>query len=416
METVAETAAAVQNVPALRFPKFEGEWEQKRFGDVTKRISDPVKVEEDKQYQQIGIRSHGKGLFHKEFVDGKSLGNKRVFWVKEDTFIVNIVFAWEQAIGKTTKAENGMIASHRFPMYLPIKNQSNLDYLVYFFLTKRGKFLLELASPGGAGRNKTLGQKEFENLKFLIPSLPEQQKIASFLTAADEKIQQLSKKKELLEKYKKGVMQQIFSQQIRFKDDNGNDFPEWEEKRLGEIASSISNGVSIDQNQAQVGYKVTRIETISSGEIDLSRVGYIDTQQDISKYKLAVGDLLFSNINSVTHIGKIAFVYADFDLYHGMNLLRISIDRNQHYPLFHYYQLTSKKLKQHFERVCNQAVSQASINQTDLKKTKLFVPALPEQVKIANFLTSIDKKINYTSKQLEQAQQFKKGLLQQMFV
>ena len=186
-------------------------------------------------YEQIGIRSHGKGLFYKEAVTGKSLGNKRVFWVKENAFVVNIVFAWEQAVAKTTVKEIDKIASHRFPMYLPIDNQSNVDYLLHFFLTKKGKLLLELASPGGAGRNKTLGQKEFENLKFLIPSNPEQKQIADFLTSIGDKITQMKYKKSLLEQYKKGVMQKIFSQEIRFKDENEEDFPEWEEKTLGSV-------------------------------------------------------------------------------------------------------------------------------------------------------------------------------------
>ena len=98
---------------------------------------------------------------------------------------MNIVFAWEQAVAKTTEKETGMIASHRFPMYSPVETQSDLDYLLQFFLTRKGKSLLELASPGGAGRNKTLGQKEFENLKFLVPNDAEQTKIASFITAID---------------------------------------------------------------------------------------------------------------------------------------------------------------------------------------------------------------------------------------
>ena len=150
----------MSNIPALRFPDFEDDWQLKKIGTLTERVSNPVDVQDKELYSQIGIRSHGKGIFYKEAVSGKSLGNKRVFWVKENTFIVNIVFDWEQAVAKTTEKEIGMIASHRFPMYSPVDTQSNLDYLLHFFLTRKGKSLLELASPGGAGRNKTLGQKE----------------------------------------------------------------------------------------------------------------------------------------------------------------------------------------------------------------------------------------------------------------
>ncbi|RLD63093.1 MAG: hypothetical protein DRJ01_04660 [Bacteroidetes bacterium] len=158
------------------------EWKTYILKEILQRYSNPVKVESDKLYSQIGIRSHGKGIFHKEPVSGKSLGNKRVFWIEENKLILNIVFAWERAITKTTVKEIGMIASHRFPMYEPVKDLLNLDFILYFFLTPRGKSFLELASPGGAGRNKTLGQTAFENLKISIPSLKEQNKISSFFT------------------------------------------------------------------------------------------------------------------------------------------------------------------------------------------------------------------------------------------
>ncbi len=153
--------------PEIRFPEFNNEWEVKKMGKLVSRISKPVDLEDTKEYQEIGIRSHGKGLFYKEHITGKEIGNKRVFWIEEDCFIVNIVFAWEQAVAKTTSKQLGLIASHRFPMYKPKENTAHLDYLLHFFLTPKGKHLLGLASPGGAGRNKTLGQKEFENLKFV---------------------------------------------------------------------------------------------------------------------------------------------------------------------------------------------------------------------------------------------------------
>ena len=185
--------------PKLRFQNFEDKWTEDIIKNLVSRYINPVKVDSNREYQQIGIRSHGKGLFHKDFVTGDSLGNKRVFWIIENALIINIVFAWEQAVAKTTDKEIGMIASHRFPMYLPLENKSNIDFLNYFFLTKKGKFLLENASPGGAGRNKTLGQKEFDNSKIIIPSILEQTKIANFLSSVDEKLNLLKDKKSLLE-------------------------------------------------------------------------------------------------------------------------------------------------------------------------------------------------------------------------
>lgn len=186
------------------------EWKEIEVKKILKRYSDPVSVDSERLYSQIGIRSHGKGIFYKEPVKGKILGNKRVFWIKEDLLILNIVFAWERAVAKTSKNEIGLIASHRFPMYKPVEGTLDLDYILYFLLTPVGKYYLELASPGGAGRNKTLGQTEFENLKFKIPSIKEQIKISTFLKKIDEKLVLVTQQIEQTEKFKKGLMQKMF--------------------------------------------------------------------------------------------------------------------------------------------------------------------------------------------------------------
>ncbi len=199
-------------VPELRFPEFrkDGDWQEKKLSDLMVRVSNQVDVDPLKTYQEIGIRSHGKGIFHKAPVIGEKLGNKRVFWVEENVFIVNIVFAWELAVASTSSKERGFIASHRFPMYSPIKNKSNAIYMKYFFLTHRGKELLWIASPGGAGRNKTLGQKDFENLDFLVPSVKEQNKIANYLLSVDKLILDQVQKIEKLDTHRKGLMQKLF--------------------------------------------------------------------------------------------------------------------------------------------------------------------------------------------------------------
>ena len=203
-----------ETAPRLRFPKFRdaGDWVNCKVSKLLNKVSEPVLVEANGIYQEIGIRSHGKGIFHKEPIAGEVLGDKRVFWVKENTLILNIVFAWELAVANTTDAEKGMIASHRFPMYDPIKDKSDVQYMKYFFLTHKGKQLLWIASPGGAGRNKTLGQKDFENLEILVPDrVKEQQKIAACLSSLDALITVHTVKLDALKAHKKGLMQQLFS-------------------------------------------------------------------------------------------------------------------------------------------------------------------------------------------------------------
>jgi len=191
---------------------FENEkWKLKSLKDILIPVRNTLIPKENEMYQQIGIRSHTKGIFYKEKVTGATLGDKRVFWIEPNCFIVNIVFAWEHAIAKTTDNEIGMIASHRFPMFKPMEKVLNLDYLLYYFKSPRGKSLLGLASPGGAGRNKTLGQSEFIKLQIPVPSLDEQIAIARVLQTADKEVQVLKSKLEKLKEQKKGLMQVLLT-------------------------------------------------------------------------------------------------------------------------------------------------------------------------------------------------------------
>ena len=199
-------------LPRLRFPEFAGisEWRLEKISTLLSRASYPVNVEAETTYREIGIRSHGRGIFHKDAIHGRVIGDKRVFYIVEDAFILNIVFAWEQAVATTSKAEVGMIASHRFPMYVAKPDMCDVRYIKEFFLTTMGKHLLGVASPGGAGRNKTLGQKEFENLEIALPtSVSEQTRIATCLWSIDAEITVESRKLDSLKAHKKGLLQQL---------------------------------------------------------------------------------------------------------------------------------------------------------------------------------------------------------------
>ncbi len=418
----------VSHSSKIRFTTLNSEWKLVAVKDIVDRVSKPVLVEEKTLYTQIGIRSHGKGLFYKDPVDGKSLGNKRVFWVEPDCFIVNIVFAWEQAVAKTTKAELGYIASHRFPMYKPKANKLDLDYLLYFFLTKKGKLLLEMASPGGAGRNKTLGQKEFESLRLNLPSLTEQQKIATFVTTIDKKLQLLKKQLQLLEQYKKGVMQQIFSQQLRFKDDKGKAFPDWEKWKFNNVYNFFStNSLSRDK----LNYEDGEVYNIHYGDIHtkfqtqfcLSKevVPYINKEvsiRQIDDYFLKEGDLILAdasedlvdvgkNIEIISLEGKKAVA--------GLHTIHARPDLSKMQIGFGGYLMKSPDVRGKIMKVA-QGSKVLSIAPSRLAELEILLPTKGEQSKIATFLSVIDVKINTVRQQLTLTQQWKKGLLQQMFV
>ncbi|HAO06043.1 MAG TPA: restriction endonuclease subunit S [Chryseobacterium sp.] len=390
-------------IPALRFPEFIGEWQLKKFGSLTKRISNAVNVNDEELYYQIGIRSHGKGLFYKDAVTGKSLGDKRVFWVKENMFVVNIVFAWEQAVAKTTEKEIGMIASHRFPMYLPINTLSNLDYLVHFFLTKKGKFLLGLASPGGAGRNKTLGQKEFENLKFIIPSEAEQVKIANFLTAVENKLDKLKQKKFLLEQYKRGVMRDIFSKEIRLNDEFGKEFPKWEFKKFGDTANII-----LGQSPESDSYNSEGIgQYLIQGNADIiNRKTKPRNWTSKPTKECKIGDLILTVRAPVGSVAK-----STYNACIGRGVCAISNKSNSNIEYLYQF-LLDYELK--WVRL-EQGSTFTAISGTDIRSIEIELPCLAEQTKIASFLSAIDEKIFQCQLQIEKTVLYKKGLLQKMF-
>lgn len=154
-------------------------WPKVRLGDVLRREARPVEVVADQTYREIGIRSHGKGLFHKEPVSGLSLGDKRVFWLKPDDFVLNIVFAWEGAVAVIGESESGMIGSHRFPTFRADEARLDLRFLVAYFRTPPGLNLLGRVSPGGAGRNRTLSQTAFLDQQIPLPPLAEQQRVVA---------------------------------------------------------------------------------------------------------------------------------------------------------------------------------------------------------------------------------------------
>ncbi|EEH99632.1 hypothetical protein CSBG_03258 [Clostridium sp. 7_2_43FAA] len=402
-----------RNVPKLRFKGFEDEWTEVISSSLFDKVKNPVEVEKDKIYKQIGIRSHGKGIFYKDEVLGEELGNKRVFWIEPNVFIVNIVFAWERAVARTTEKEVGMIVSHRFPMYKPKQQKLNLDYITYFFKTKIGQNLLELASPGGAGRNKTLGQKEFDNLKLKIPSLEEQEKIANFLSNVDKIIEEQEGKVKDLELYKKGMMQKIFKQEIRFKDDNGQDYPEWEEKKLSEVLTETKAKNTGDLKVCSVAVK--------KGVIDqIEHLGRSFAAKDTSNYKLVKkGDLIYTKsptgkfpygIVKQSFLDEDVIVSPLYGVFEPMNYFLGYILHSY----FYYKENTNNYLHSIVQKGAKNTINIS--NETFLSK-KIRLPInLEEQTKIANFLSNIDKILEEENKKLEDLRQWKKGLLQQMFV
>lgn len=162
-------------------PQFRTDVKERRLDHILFEVQRPVNVEPNKSYVEIGVRSHGKGIFHKEPVLGWQLDEKKVFWIQPGDLVFNIVFAWERAVAVAGKDEQGLIGSHRFPCYRPVEGKADVRFLRYLFLSDFGRFLLDQNSPGAAGRNRTLNRRALLKEKVRLPGIEVQKQIADML-------------------------------------------------------------------------------------------------------------------------------------------------------------------------------------------------------------------------------------------
>ena len=183
---------------------------------------------------------------------------------------------------------------------------------------------------------------------------------------------------------------------------------EWERSSLGVVFCKVENGLTYDPNNSE-GLPVTRIETISDRSINYKRVGYAKDDGKLSKYKMEPGDILFSHINSLKHIGKTAYYDGEHPLYHGMNLLLLRTT-NEESARFLFYQLNTSRFLHRCQVLANQAVNQASINTRELKGITLHKPSIKEQIKIADFISLLDNHIATQIKLIEKLESLIRGI------
>ena len=244
--------------------------------------------------------------------------------------------------------------------------------------------------------------EHLKGVKTINPCLEEQKEIAKLLSLLDERIATQNKIIDKLQSLIKGINQRVFM-------NSGTNY------KLGEICE-IRNGYSGSQHLSKKGLKVSRIETISGHKVNMERVGYVAPFESSENYRLQVGDILFSNINSVEYIGNTAFIDKDYDLYHGMNLLRLTPNNMVVIPFYLYLLLNTNRMLNRFKTVCNKAVSQASINQTELGKTVVQIPDINAQKQICELYQALYDKLESEKYANSLFQKQKQYLLRQMFI
>ncbi len=201
-----------------RLRGFTKKWEVKSLSNLLNYT--PREVDKpNTPFLALGLRSHGKGVFHKPDFEPQSIAMDKLYIVKENDLVINITFAWEQAVAIASKIDDGGLVSHRFPTYTFNEKTAVFLYFKFFILGSKFKSMLDLISPGGAGRNRVMSKKDFLKLEIKIPSFEEQTAIANILQCADEEIQLLKKKLQQLKDQKKGLMQVLLTGKKRLKID-----------------------------------------------------------------------------------------------------------------------------------------------------------------------------------------------------
>lgn len=195
-------------VPAIRFEGFEDDWEKKPLSAIVIPYSDPVEVPHN-GYERLGIRSHGKGVFHEYVEAGKEITTAQLHRVAAHNFIVNITFAWEHAVAVTSDEDAGKLVSHRFPQFSMADGIYD-QFLKYMILDARFHHHLLLSSPGGAGRNRVLKIPEMLEYEMRIPDIEEQKQIAGYLNSLDNLIELYRIRVEKLKNIKAACLQGMF--------------------------------------------------------------------------------------------------------------------------------------------------------------------------------------------------------------
>lgn len=410
-----------KKVPELRFPGFTGEWEGKKLGEefeFIKNYSYSRNDEGEGNYYHIHYGDiHSK---YNSYIDADtklpSIKNLDEH-ITLDEFDIILADASEdyKDLGKATllkKKSNRNIIAGLHTFALRIKNTKNIDAKYFLYYTKTDKYRKYMSKVGTGTSVFGINKKNLEETIIPLGHIYEQEKIGSFFYTLDQKLDLQKKRIEELKDYKKGMMQRIFDQEIRFKDENGQDYPDWEEKKLGEVfEESTLKLKDIKESERYTELlSVTLYEGIKKqielGDSDVSSI-------DKSNYKIVnKNDIVYNSMRMwqgasgvSQHDGIVSSAYV---------VLRPKKTIRSDFMARYFKDL--KSIHKFYERSQGMTSDTLTLRYNLFKDILLTIPSLPEQEKIASFLSAIDRRIELEEERLESYEEFKKGLMQRMFV
>jgi len=402
------------NVPQFRFNGFDGEWELRTLKEVTNNIGDGMHstplYDEKGDYFFVNGSNIQKGKLEFDDITKKinyeeylKYGNK----LEENSILVSLNGAtW----GRFGMYKNENVCLGKSLGYINVIDTVYNDFIYYILQTNKTRKYFESVTTGSTIKNLSLNT--LRNTQLKVPPKVEQKKIAKFLMFLDEKIQKQQEKVILMKQQKKGLMQKIFSQELRFKGENGQEYPEWEMKTITEIAEII-RGIGLNKDSIQVG---GRYSCILYGELFTKYTTCIDKVEsntnDTSNVISKIGDILMPT-SDVTPSGLakaccvlVGGVYIGGDI----NIIR---SKDNVDPIFLSYQLNF------FKNKIIRLVSGTTIKHIypkDIKGLSYFLPKIEEQRILSKFLMKIDNHIVKEKNKLLILENQKKGFMQKMFI
>lgn len=405
-------------VPKLRFKDSEGrefpEWEEKKLGDFTERIKRKAPENSIAPVMMIAAESgfiYQKDRYSRENA-GKSLTNYTL--LKQEEFSYNHGYSKLRNYGSVFILKE---PEARVPfVYHSFKLLSGVgDFWGYYLNSGLLDRTLKktISSTARMDGLLNISYEAYMDINVRVPSLPEQQKIADFLTAYDTMIDTQSQRVEAMKTRKKGLLQKIFSQEIRFKNDNGQNYPEWEKKTVGSLANNIvGGGTPSTKNPA---FYAGEIPWISSSDLVEDKINYLNMTRFITQDAInrsATKLIPAQSVMIVCRVGVGKVAVNELPLCTSQDFMNLIV-KEENSPVFIGYLLMNLMVKR---KNSVQGTAIKGIPSAEIKKFKVLVPALPEQQKIADFLTTVDAQIDVEEKRLETMKTIKKGLLQQMFI
>ena len=393
--------------PKLRFKEFDEDWSKTTLNDIAE-INPPSSSLPDK-FIYIDLESVKNGrLLAENNIELKNAPSRAQRLLQKDDVLFQVVRPYQQN-NLYFEKEGSYVASTG---YAQIRANANSSFL--YHMLHEEQFLSEVINRCTGTSYPAINSKDLSSIEVYTPSLKEQTKIATFLSTVDTKIDELIQKHELLTEYKKGMMQQLFSQKLRFKADDGSDFEDWKNVKLGNILLDYKLGGNYKNSEKPTMHPLIKMGNIGRGSIHLDKIEYIIQEESIDSDDIVkLDDLFFNTRNTLELVGKVAIWRNEIPVaYYNSNLMRMKFENNRFMNYLFNETSSLKKLK----AIASGTTSVAAIYTKDLLKINLSIPSDIEQTKIANFLTAIDQKIDNVAEQIDHAKTWKKGLLQQMFV